>query len=111
LLIKESENRYRVPATGRRNCHGLQATLNVLCPSSLPDAPACNSLTLAAVHHHSSAGATTCLRRCTSSSCRRRTRWFVHCSSTLGILSLRRKLTCCWCAVRTWFRRLRWPTR
>jgi hypothetical protein len=29
LLIKESENRYRVPATGRRNCHGLQATLNV----------------------------------------------------------------------------------
>jgi hypothetical protein len=29
LLIKESENRYRVPATGRRNCHGLQATLNL----------------------------------------------------------------------------------
>jgi hypothetical protein len=29
LLIKESENRYRVPATGRRNCHGLQATINL----------------------------------------------------------------------------------
>lgn len=30
FMIKESESKYRVPAVGRRNCYGLQATLDLL---------------------------------------------------------------------------------
>jgi len=29
LLVRDSESKYRMPATGRRNCHGLQATLHL----------------------------------------------------------------------------------
>lgn len=73
LLVKESESKYRVPATGRRNCQGLQATLTVRSSHSSTGASTDVFTTPCCSCH----AAMTSLQQSIISSVRPRTHWYV----------------------------------